>query len=65
MTPSSMSIVSRIQQERMDRYKSLIAMAGSKEEEKALYKAYEVSRLIFIKDEDIMERNSWLIRNEK
>ena len=60
---TEMSIVSRLQQERMARYKKLMAIASSEEEVKALYKAYEVSRLIHIKDHDIVERQSWLLKD--
>lgn len=49
------------QQERMHRYRDLIEMASCEEEKKALYKAYEVSRLIHIKHEDVVERSSWLL----
>jgi len=59
------SIVSELQQERMARYKRVIAMATCEEEVKALYKAYEVSRLIHIKDHDIVERCSWLLKEQQ
>ena len=56
------SIVVSLQQERMKRYKQCIAMATCDEERKALLGAYEISRLIHIKDEDVIERSSWLLK---
>ena len=52
------------QQKRMDRYRELIDMASCEEEGKALYKAYEISRLIHIKHEDVIERSSWLLKEK-
>lgn len=62
---TEMSIVSRLHQERMRRYRGLIAMATSEHERSMLRKAYEVSRLIHIKDHDIIERSSWLLKGNK
>jgi hypothetical protein len=50
------------QQERMEQYRKLINIASCKEEVDSLYKAYEISRLIHIKHEDIIERSSWLLK---
>ena len=58
------SIVVKLQQDRMTKYRKLIAMATCDEERKALFKAYEVSRLIHIKDHDIVERSSWLLEKK-
>ena len=52
------------QQERMDRYKKLIEMASSHEEQKALFKAYEISRLIFINHEDVRQRDNMLLKDD-
>ena len=56
------SIVIELQQERMRRYRRTIAMATTLKERKLLLAAYEVSRLIHIKDEDVIERSSWLLQ---
>jgi len=56
------SIVVQLQQERMRRYMSVINMATTNEERKLLKAAYEVSRLIHIKDPDVVERGSWLLK---
>ncbi len=52
------SIVVSLQQERMKRYKQVLAMAETEEERKP----YEVSRLKHIKDPDVIERGSWLLK---
>ena len=52
------------QQTRMVLYDTLIKMASCEEEKKALYKTYEISRLIHIKHPDVIERNSWMIKKE-
>ena len=59
---TEMSIVSRLHQERMARYKKVIAMATCEDERKTLFKAYEIARLLHIKDHDIVERQSWLLK---
>jgi len=51
----------QLQQDRMDLYKKLIDIASCPEEDKALRKAYEISRLIHIKNPDVIERGSWLL----
>ncbi len=53
------------QQRRMQLYGELILMASSIEEKKALKKTYEISRLIFIKHDDVRQRNSMLLNNTK
>ena len=50
------------QQGRMLLYQTIIDMASCEEEKKALYNAYEVSRLIHIKHPDVVERQSWLLK---
>ena len=57
--------VVRIQRDRMRKYEHLISIASCEEEKKALRKAYEVSRLIHIKHEDVIERSSWLLEDKK
>lgn len=49
------------QQERMKLYKMLLDTASCEEERKALLKTYEISRLIFIKHEDVIERSSFML----
>ena len=53
-----------IHQLRMREYETLIHMASCEEERKALYKAYEIARLIHIKHEDVIERSSWMLRKD-
>jgi len=53
------------QQKRMAHYKELIDMASCEEEKKALYKTYEISRLLFINDEDVRQRNNMMLRDSK
>lgn len=62
ISPPNVCDTIAIHQLRMKRYETLIHMASCKEERKALYKAYEISRLIHIKHEDVVERSSWLLR---
>ena len=64
ISPLTVCGVIAIQQLRMNRYETLIHMASCEEERKVLYKAYEVSRLIHIKHEDVIERSSWLLRKD-
>ena len=53
------------QQVRMWLYETLIDMASCDEEKKSLKASYEISRLIHIKHEDVIERNSWLLKDKK
>jgi len=53
------------QEQRLARYESLIGMASCEEEKKALRKAYEISRLLFINDEMVMQRNNMMLRDSK
>ena len=45
----------------MRRYKAVLALATTPQERKAILKAYEIARLIHIKDEDTIERNSFML----
>ena len=52
------------QEQRLLRYQQLIDMASCEEEAKALRKSYEISRLIFINDEDVRQRNNMMLRDD-
>ena len=64
VSPPNVCCTVAIQQLRMRKYEVLIHMASCEEERKALYQAYEISRLIHIKHEDVVERSSWLLRKD-
>ena len=55
--------VIRTQQRRMKLYKELLEISSCIEEQHALKKAYEISRLIHIKDPNVIERQAWLLEN--
>ena len=61
MTPVYVDIVDQ-QVKRREGYEKLIMRASCEDEVKALRKAYEVSRLLYIHNEDVIERNNQMLQ---